>query len=634
MNELLLQAAIYLGAGVIAVPIAHRLGLGSVLGYLLAGVAISPLLDRIGSDPESVQHFAEFGVVMMLFLIGLELQPRLLWQMRTRLFGLGGLQVLTTAVAFWCIGLLLGLEWRAAAALGLILALSSTAIVLQSLGERGWLKSEGGRSAFSVLLFQDIAVIPMLALLPFLAISNVDVTPVEVVDQAMEAAMEAADSPFATLPAWAQGLATLGAVAGIILGGRYLTRPAFRIIARTGLNELFFAAALLMVIAIAVLMSWVGLSPALGTFLAGVLLAESEYRHELVSDLEPFKGLLLGVFFITVGAGMQFSLLVAEPAAILGLTAVLIGIKALILLGLAFMFNLRGRARYLFTFSLAQSGEFAFVLLTFAEGVRVVPESMAAMASLVVALSMMATPLMMIFFEKVVAPRVARTDEPMREDDQIDHEAPVIIAGMGRFGQIVQRLLYMDGYRPVVLDNSAQHIDGMRKFGIQVYYGNALRPGLLEAAGIARAKLLVVATDSRERGLELVQHVKQRYPHVTIIARAASREHVYQLRAAGVDYAVRELFGSSLDAGRLALEVLGESADIAKRKADAFARHDEESLHQLFEVWDSEVNVFDNEAYIEKARSRVVSLAELMAGDVGDPDDVEPDTPTRDEGER
>ncbi|OLF72195.1 potassium transporter [Maricaulis sp. W15] len=623
MDSLLFQAAIYLGAGVIAVPIAHRLGLGSVLGYLLAGVAIAPVLDLVGSDPESVQHFAEFGVVMMLFLVGLELQPRLLWDLRVRLFGLGGLQVAVTtaAVAGFCLAI--GLDLRLSIALGLIFALSSTAIVLQTLGEKGWLRTQGGQSAFSVLLFQDIAVIPMLALMPFLALPGGGEAAAEL------AAHGGGDTPFTHLPAWAQGLVTLGVVGAIVLGGRYLTRPAFRIIARTGQHELFLSAALFLVIGIAVLMSMVGLSPALGTFLAGVLLAESEYRHELVSDLEPFKGLLLGVFFITVGASMEFSLLADHPGMIVGLTLALIGVKGLILLGLAFAFRMKGRARWLFTFSLAQSGEFGFVLLAFASGVDVVPDAVAEIAGLVVALSMMATPVLMIVFERFVSPRVRRPASPEREEDLIEEEAPVIIAGMGRFGQIVQRLLVMDGYKPVVLDNSAEHIEGLRKFGIQVYYGNAMRPGLLEAAGIARARLLVVCTDSRERAVELVHHVKQRYPHVYVIARAASREHVYQLRAAGADLAIREMFGSSLDAARRSLEVLGEAPERARRKTEAFARHDEESLQQLFEVWDADTNVYDNEAYMEKARSRVVSLAEIMAEDIGDPDE----DPARDETE-
>ena len=619
MNDLLIQAAIYLGAGVIAVPIAHRLGLGSVLGYLLAGIAVAPLLDLVGSDAENVQHFAEFGVIMMLFLVGLELQPRLLWDLRLRLFGLGGLQVVITTVVVALLCIMAGINWQLSIALGMIFALSSTAIVLQTLGEKGWLKTEGGQSAFSVLLFQDIAVIPMLAFLPFLALPGA-----ESVAGAVADGHGASGTPLSHLPAWAQGLATLAAVAVIIVGGRYLTRPAFRIIARTGAHELFFAAALLLIIGIAVLMSVVGLSPALGTFLAGVLLAESEYRHELVSDLEPFKGLLLGVFFVTVGANMKFELLFSEAALVIGLTLGLIALKGLILLGLAMLFRMKGRARWLFTFALAQSGEFGFVLLAFGTDVHVLPEPVADIVALIVALSMMATPLIMILFEHVVSPRVARRATE-RMEDEIAEEAPVIIAGMGRFGQIVHRLLVMDGVKPIVLDNSAEHIDELRKFGIQVYYGNVLRPGLLEAAGIARAKLLVVCTDNRERAVDLVHHVKQRHPHVYVIARAASREHVYQLRAAGADSAIRELFGSSLEAATQCLQVLGQPRARAERKAEAFARHDEESLQQLFEVWDSEIDVFDNEAYIERARSRVVSLAEIMAEDVGDPDPPEPD---------
>ena len=616
MESFLLQAAIYLGAGVIAVPIAHRLGLGSVLGYLLAGIAIAPLLDMVGSHTEDVQHFAEFGVVIMMFLVGLELQPRLLWDMRVRLIGLGGLQVLVTALALGG-GLALGMDWRVAVALGMILALSSTAIVLQTLGEKGWLRSEGGQSAFSVLLFQDVAVIPMLALMPLLAVSvgtgEVPGTSGMLAETADVTVGH--DSLIMHLPAWGQALLTLGAVALVILVGRYLTRPVFRAIGRTGLHEIFFAAALLLVMSTALLMGWVGLSAALGTFLAGVVLADSEYRHELVSVLEPFKGTLLGVFFITVGAGMQFTLLAQSPLLIAGLVLGLILVKGVILWGLAVAFRIHGHARWLFTFALAQSGEFGFVLLTYAVGVKVLPDHVANITGLVVALSMMATPLIMIVFERWVSPHVSRKSGGEAQPDLIEEEAPIIIAGMGRFGQIVHRLLVMDGHKPIVLDNSTVHIEDLRKFGIEVYYGDALRPGLLEAAGIAKAKLLIVATDDRERAVELVQHVKERYPDVRVIARAASREHVYQLSAAGADSAIRELFGSSLEAGRLALEFLGHSRDQASRKVKAFAAHDEENLQQLFEVWDADTKVFDNAAYMEKARSRAVSLAELMAED-------------------
>tara|TARA_R110000868_G_scaffold51823_14_gene163911 strand:+ start:2421 stop:4292 length:1872 start_codon:yes stop_codon:yes gene_type:complete len=616
MESFLLQAAIYLGAGVIAVPIAHRLGLGSVLGYLLAGIAIAPLLDMVGSHTEDVQHFAEFGVVIMMFLVGLELQPRLLWDMRVRLIGLGGLQVLVTALALGG-GLALGMDWRVAVALGMILALSSTAIVLQTLGEKGWLRSEGGQSAFSVLLFQDVAVIPMLALMPLLAVSvgtgEVPGTSGMLAETADVTVGH--DSLILHLPAWGQALLTLGAVALVILVGRYLTRPVFRAIGRTGLHEIFFAAALLLVMSTALLMGWVGLSAALGTFLAGVVLADSEYRHELVSVLEPFKGTLLGVFFITVGAGMQFTLLAQSPLLIAGLVLGLILVKGVILWGLAVAFRIHGHARWLFTFALAQSGEFGFVLLTYAVGVKVLPDHVANITGLVVALSMMATPLIMIVFERWVSPHVSRKSGGEAQPDLIEEEAPIIIAGMGRFGQIVHRLLVMDGHKPIVLDNSTVHIEDLRKFGIEVYYGDALRPGLLEAAGIAKAKLLIVATDDRERAVELVQHVKERYPDVRVIARAASREHVYQLSAAGADSAIRELFGSSLEAGRLALEFLGHSRDQASRKVKAFAAHDEENLQQLFEIWDADTKVFDNAAYMEKARSRAVSLAELMAED-------------------
>jgi len=617
MESFLLQAAIYLGAGVVAVLIAHRLGLGSVLGYLLAGIAIAPLLELVGSDTEDVQHFAEFGVVIMMFLVGLELQPRLLWDMRVRLIGLGGMQVAVTGLTL-AGALALGMDWRVAIALGMILSLSSTAIVLQTLGEKGWLRSEGGQSAFSVLLFQDVAVIPMLALMPLLAVSaGTGEMPIagEVLRADGAGAPAGEISLIMHLPAWGQALLTLAAVALVVLVGRYLTRPVFRAIGRTGLHEVFFAASLLLVMSIALLMGWVGLSAALGTFLAGVVLADSEYRHELVSVLEPFKGLLLGVFFITVGAGMQFSLLAQTPLLILALVLALIAVKGVILWGLTLVFRIRGHARWLFTFSLAQSGEFGFVLLTYAVGVRVLPDHIANITGLVVALSMMATPLVMIVFERWVSPHVSPDKAAARQADLIEEEAPIIIAGMGRFGQIVQRLLVMDGHRPVVLDNSPAHIEVLRKFGTQVYYGDALRPGLLEAAGIAKARLLIVATDSQERAVELVQHVKQRYPHVRIIARAASREHVYQLRAAGADSAIRELFGSSLEAGRQALEYLGRSPTQAERKVKAFADHDEESLRQLFEVWDADTDVFDNAAYMDKAQSRVVSLAELMAED-------------------
>ena len=605
MNDFLLQAAIYLGAGAVAVPLAHRLGLGSVLGYLLAGILIAPLLEYVGSDHETVQHFAEFGVVMMLFLIGLELQPGLLWAMRAKLFGLGGAQVLVTT-ALVTLGLVLfGQNNTQALALGLILALSSTAIVLQTLGEKKWLRSEGGQSAFGVLLFQDIAVIPILALLPFLALG----------DGAQADGAHGASSLISHYPAWAQAVMTLSAVATVILVGRYLTRPAFRIIARTGLRELFLGSALLLVILIAMLMSYVGLSPALGTFLAGVVLADSEYRHELESDLASFKGLLLGVFFITVGAGIDFQLLAMRPVEVLAAAAGLILLKGLVLFGLGSAFGLRNRERWLFSMSLAQSGEFAFVLLAFAVSAHVLPTDVAAFTSLVVALSMLATPALLLTYEHIVAPRVRIRDGNDRTHDSFEEEGSVIIAGMGRFGQIVQRMLVMTGHQPVVLDSSAEHIDALRKFGIDVYYGDAVRPDMLVAAGIARAKLFIVAIDDRERAVELVEFVHRRYPDVRILARAADRDHVYRLCAAGADTAYRELFASSVALARDALVELGHDAADAERLARAFDEHDTAGLRHLMEVWDAELDVFSNPTYMARAQSRAEEFAELMRTD-------------------
>jgi CPA2 family monovalent cation:H+ antiporter-2 len=609
MNDILVQVAIYLGAGLIAVPIAQRLGLGSVLGYLIAGIAIAPVLNWIGSDASSVQRFAEFGVVMMLFLVGLELQPSLLWRMRHRLFGLGGLQVLSTIAIATLLGLLLGLDWRVAIVVGMIISLSSTAIVLQTLAEKGWMRTDGGQASFSVLLFQDIAVIAMLALMPLLISPGTEMT---------HADGHGSSQLITQLPAWGQALATLGAVALVVVGGRYLTRPAFRILARTGLRELFSAGALVLVILITLLMGYVGLSAALGTFLAGVLLAESEYRHELVSDLEPFKGILLGVFFITVGAGIEFSLLIANPLFILGLTIAVVALKIVIFVVLAMMFGLRRRDRWMFALGLAQVGEFGFVLLGVASGSHMLPGALGQTLSLVVALSMLATPLLIVLFERVIAPRISGAQPSDRAPDEIDESAPVIIVGMGRFGQIVQRLLVMTGHKPVVLDYAADHIEGMRKFGLQVYYGDAMRPDLLESAGIASARLLVIAIADMERSVELVRHVKNRHPGVKIIARARSREHVYQLRAAGADMPIRELFGSSLEAATQSLTTMGYARSVAEAHVSAFAKHDEESLQQLFDVWDAELSMFDNDAYIEKAKSRNLLLADLMAEDAAD----------------
>lgn len=609
MGEFLLISFVFLVAGVVAVPIASKLGLGSVLGYLLAGIAIGPILTTLGVDVISLQHFAEFGVVMMLFLVGLELEPKLLWQMRARLLGLGGLQVVGTTLAFMGGALLLGQPWTIALAIGLVLSLSSTAIVLQTLGEKGLMSSEGGRASFSVLLFQDIAVIPMLALLPLLALPELT----ELSHPGMDSHIGAADAGHgngddhgpslnlvAGLPGWAQALVTLGAIAIVIVGGAFLTRPIFRFISLAGLRELFTAAALMLVIGISLLMTLVGLSPALGTFLAGVVLANSEYRHELESDIDPFKGLLLGLFFITVGAGVDFGLLSSNLLNVVGLTLALIAVKAAILFGLGIAFGVPGSDRWLFSLGLAQAGEFGFVLLAFTVANNVIPAPIADQLLLIVALSMLLTPALFIFHERIIAPRFNASET--REPDDIEQTGKVIIAGHGRFGGIVNRMLLTQGIEAIVLDHNAAQLNMLRSFGVKVYYGDASRPDLLHAAGIADARLLVVAVDNRNQINEIVHHVHKNHPNVHIVARAIDRGHVYELYEAGANDIIRETFDSSLRAGRSAFEALGVHPHEAERYSRHFARKDRDAIVAVAELYDPEIPMGENTAFIERTR--------------------------------
>ncbi len=593
MEAFLLQATIYLAAAVIAVPLASRLGLGSVLGYLAAGLVIGPLTGLVGAEARDLQHFAEFGVVMMLFLVGLEMEPRALWDMRHRLIGLGGLQIALTTAAVGACALALGLAWPAALAVGMTFSLSSTAIVLQTLNERRLLQTAGGRSAFSVLLAQDIAVIPMLAIIPLL------------LDRAL-VPVPSAHGPAAglsfieSLPGWAAALLTLGAIAGVILGGTYLIRPLFRFTLSAGLRELNTALALLIVVGIASLMALVGLSPALGTFLAGVVLANSEFRHELEADIEPFKALLLGLFFITVGAGFDLELLRDDFAAILALALALIVIKAAILMGLGTLFGLRGRERWLFTLGLAQAGEFGFVLLSFSTQQHVISPALSERLLLVVTMSMLFTPLLFMAHE-----RLARRHADSRSEaapERIDGRGRVLIAGVGRFGQIVNRLLLANGFRTTVLDKNMETIELLRAFGARAFLGDPTRPELLHKAGLERADVLVVAVDDPEACLKLVRHARRIRPELHIIARARDRLAVFRLYQAGADKIVRELFDSSLRAGRYALEALGLSDYEAARQVLAFFQHDREATRKLAELWDPDIPLHQNSAYIERAR--------------------------------
>ncbi len=586
-------AFIYLVAAVISVPVAKRLGLGSVLGYLFAGVIIGPfMLGLVGQEVGDVMHFAEFGVVMMLFLIGLELKPSRLWRLRGPILGLGGLQVLLTTFALTGIALYFGLEWKMALAIGMSLALSSTAIVLQSLNEKGLLKTSAGQSSFSVLLFQDIAVIPMLALLPLLAAPGA--TPAI-----------ATDNVLAGLPGWQQTLVVLLIVGAIILGGRFLTRPVFRFIAATRLREIFTAAALLIVIGITLLMQSIGLSPALGTFVAGVVLAESEYRHELEADIEPFKGLLLGVFFISVGASIDFQLLIDNPGLIAALVGGLVAVKLMILLILGRLFSMSLSDNLLFSLALAQGGEFAFVLLAFAAGASVLPTSLTNPLVVAVALSMLVTPLLLLFHERLLSPMMRKHRE-RREPDAIDEDNPVIIVGYGRFGQIVGRLLKAQGFSITLLDHDSSQIELVRKFGNKVFYGDAARLDLLISAGAAEARLLVLAIDDRNKVLEIAALAREHFPNLTILARAFDRSHVYKLMTVGVEHIYRETFRSALEMGTDALQHLGYRAHQAHRLAAAFRRHDEATLRELYPHWG------DEKKYVFHSHQRAEDLVRLL----------------------
>ncbi|MWD27328.1 potassium transporter [Aquicoccus sp. SCR17] len=619
MESFLFQATIYLLAAVIAVPFAAKLGLGSVLGYLAAGILIGPVLGLVGSETQDLQHFAEFGVVMMLFLIGLELEPRALWNMRHRLIGLGGLQIVVTAALVTGAAIWLGYAWQTGLALGAIFSLSSTAIVLQSLSEKGLIQTGGGRSAFAVLLTQDIAVIPMLALLPLLATGATSFGSDGSIQRGGEEAAghgagvagagaegtadghaQAMLSLVDGLPAWSLTLITFGAVAAIVLAGVYLTGPVFRYIHLARLRELYTAIALLIVVGIGFLMMMVGLSPALGTFLAGVVLANSEFRHELESDIEPFKGLLLGLFFITVGAGINYEVLFRTPLEIGAATVAVILIKGGVLFLLSIIFRITGRNRWLFTLSLAQAGEFGFVLITFSGQLGVLPPDLSERLLLVVALSMLITPLLFILYDRL-SRRIVDGGED-EDEDEIDETGQVIIAGIGRFGQIVNRLVQASGFKTVVLDHNMETISLMRRFGVKGFFGDPTRPDLLRAAGLMDARVLVVALDDPEAAIRLVAHARAERPDLHIVARARDRTHTYRLYKAGANDIVRELFDSSLRAGRYVLENVGLSEYEAAMAEQTFYQHDRRAVRELAQVWDPTVPTGENHAYISRAR--------------------------------
>jgi monovalent cation:proton antiporter-2 (CPA2) family protein len=596
----LADAFVYLCAAVLAVPIAQRLGLGSVLGYLIAGVLIGPFGLGLAGDAATTMEFAGFGVVMMLFLVGLELRPSRLWALRGPLLNVGGQQTLLTTGAIAALGIALGYDWRVALAAGLILAGSCTALVLQILAERGLLKSRAGETIFSVLLFQDISGVAVLTILPLLA----------VLPEGGAHPAAAHDAGWiASLPAWEQALAVLGAIAIVVLAGRLLTRPAFRLMARTKLRELFTAAVLLLVIGIALLMETVGLSPALGTFLAGVVLADSEFRHEIEGDIEPFKGLLLGLFFLSVGAGIDFGEVAAAPFAVAGLVLLLVVVKGAVLWSMGFWIRWTGPDRLLIAITLAQGGEFAFVLLAYAAQNGVMTGAEANLLVSSVALSMAATPLLMMAYAPLSGRLAAASLPP--EPDAIEAEGRVVIAGCGRFGQIVGRLLLAQGHKVTVLDHDMETIETLRQFGQRVFYGDAGRLDLLEAAGAKEATLIVVATDEPATTSAIVALARRHFPQAKLLARARDRVHAYELMEAGVDTVVRETFGSAIDMGVAALRGLGVPAYEAERAGQVFRRHDMRTLERLAGLRRDQTH------YRRTVRESAELLAKVLERDVG-----------------
>ena len=558
------SAFIYLGAAVIAVPLSKYLGLGAIIGYLGAGIAIGPWGLGLVTDVENILHFAEFGVVLMLFLVGLELEPRRLWSLRRPIFGGGGAQLLGCTLAIGGVALAFDVRWQIALIAALGLALSSTAIALQALQERNLLRTGSGQAGLSILLFQDMAAIPILALLPLLG----DVS--------------ASDTALAPMHPALKAIKIIAIIGAIILGGRLLVRPLLRWIARSKTPEIFTAAALLLVVGIATLMQATGMSMALGAFLAGVLLAESEYRRELETDLEPFKGLLLGLFFVAVGMGIDFGVLRQSPwlmAAILGGFVLL---KLLVIYVLAQVMRLPLQERPVFTVLLAQGGEFAFVVFQAAAGARVLPPDTASLLTGAVALSMLLSPLLLVLIDKWLLPRWAARNGPRLEEISEQQDAPVLVAGFGRYGQMVARLMFAHGIRCTLLDHDAEMIEAARAFGFPVFYGDATRLDLLRISGAATARVLVVAVDEPEQSLKIIELAQQHFPQLAIVARARDVTHWYQLRDRGITLLEREVFESSLRSARSVLELLGHTPEEARLAARRFRQHNLALLEQMY----------------------------------------------------
>ena len=585
----LTNSFIYLAAAVIAVPLAKKLGLGAIIGYLAAGMAIGPWGLGLVTNVQDMLHFAEFGVVLMLFLIGLELEPKRLWNLRRPIFGWGSAQLLGCAGLLTGAAMLFGVTWQTALVAGLGLALSSTAIALQAISERNLMPTSSGQAGFSILLFQDVAAIPILALLPLLAVVSGENEALAQSNRALEA------------------IKIIAVIGGIILGGRLLLRPLLRWIANSGTPEIFTAASLLLVVGIAGLMQLVGLSMGLGAFLAGVLLATSEYRRELETDIEPFKGLLLGLFFIAVGMSIDFGVLWKSPGLMAAILLGFLSLKLALIYGLAALLKLPYQERPVFVVLLAQGGEFAFVVFQAAAGARVFSAETASLLIGAVALSMLISPLLLVAVDKLLLPRYANCNTPRMEEISEQQEAPVIIAGFGRYGQIVGRMLLAQGIAPTVLDHDADMIEAIRVFGYRVFYGDATRLDLLRTAGAARAKILVLAVDDMEQSLKIVDLVKEHFPQLQLVARARDVTHWNALRDRGVMRVERELFESSLRSARTVLELLGQPPHEARQSAMRFRQHNLALFEQMYP------HRKDRSKVIAVARQGRLQLEEQMA---------------------
>jgi len=599
-QDFFLQAMIYLLAAVITVPLAKKTGLGSVPGYLLAGVIIGPyVLGWVGQESEKVMHFAEFGVVLMLFLIGLEMQPSLLWKTRHSIFGMGGMQVVTTTLVIAGAAWMMGLRPNQAAAMGLILSLSSTAIVLQTLSEKGLLKNSGGRSAISVLLFQDLAVIPILALLPLLAV----IGSISDVKRQVPPPQEG----FAALPGALQLLLIVTVGMAVIFAGRFVARHIFRFVAGAGMREVFTASVLLLVIGSAYGTAKIGLSPALGTFIAGVVLAENEYRHELEVTIEPIKGLLLGLFFISVGAGINFTLFFREPLLIAGLVLLLILLKFGALWVTARVFGLRHGRHVLFALALAQASEFGFVLVSFSDTLRIFDHETSSMIIMVIIFSMALTPLLLVINEKLVRPWYVRRRNKEVPDKIPETGNKIIIAGFGRFGLVVGRLLIANGFTVTILDSNPANVEILRKYGFKLFYGDVTRPEMLEAAGVKDARLLVLTMAEDDEALKIAGWLKKNYPNLKIAARARDTFHEFEFYKLGVQMVQRETFNSAVELGSRSLHFLGFNRYQAHRAALTFKHHEDSIMRELYEHW-----LKDETHFIRESRRFSDQLTETL----------------------